>query len=199
MTTRLLALRDVAPRLWAWGEAMRSTLLLHWPWWSGALLLAVAAGLHHGLTARWQVQAEAHLAQLQQASATSSLQTPNAAGQAHPATPELELPVEANSPQRAAALMDLARRQGLVVSLAQEQTDSSGQLQLQMQGKARYPALRTLVGGALTADAALVLERMSLRRAEAAMPELDFDLLWTFSHRKPVQVSELASAQRGPR
>lgn len=199
MTTHLLALRDVAPRLWALGEALRSNLVLHWPWWSGALLLAVAAGLHHGLTAPWRVQAEEQLTQLQQASAASSLKTPGAAVQAQPGTPELELPVEANSPQRAAALMDMARRQGLVVSLAQEQTDSSGQLQLQMQGKARYPALRTLVGGALTADAALVLERMSLRRTEPTTPELDFDLLWTFSHRKPVQVSELASAQRAPR
>ena len=144
-------------------------------------------------------RSEAQLTKLQQTHAIASSKTPPAADQARHGARSHELPAETNSPQRAAAVMDLAKRQGLVVLLAQEQTDSSGQLQLQMQGKARYPALRTLVGGALTADAALVLERMSLRRAEPTTPELDFDLLWTFSHRKPVQVSELASAQRGPR
>jgi hypothetical protein len=197
MTTRPLS-PLLAPFL-AMCSTVRSALWMHWPWLTGGLLVTFSAGLHLGFTEPWQAQAEAQLAVLQQASTTPSPRTPPPAEQAQQRALSHELPAETSSPQRAAALMDLARRQGLVVLLAQEQTDSSGQLQLQMQGKARYPALRTLVGGALTADAALVLERMSLRRAEPTTPELDFDLLWTFSHRKPVQVSELAAAQRGPR
>lgn len=179
---------------WAQG----SQLLAHWPWWTGGLLLTLAAGLHHGLSTPWQARAGEQLAQ-QQPVAVSKTDLKNIQDVAQtPTTATVaELPTESLSPKRAAALLALAQRQGLATALVQEQTDSSGQLQVSMQGKARYPALRLLVGGALTADPALVLERMSLRRAESTTPELDFELLWTFSHRKPQPESEPKVAERG--
>lgn len=185
-------MKSLLSRLWL-------NLQGHWPGWLGGLLLALAAGVHHGLTAPWQVQAAEQLSARQAAAAGSSLRSRSEAARTPQSAPGDELPLEALGPQRAATLMALARQHGLAVALIQEQTDSSGQLQLALQGKARYPALRSLVGGALTTDPALVLERLSLRRAEPATAELDFELLWTFSHRKPVPTSELADPQRGAR
>ena len=191
----LLGLRRWLPQ-WAQGSQLQA----NWAWWTGGLLLILAAGLHLGLTTPWQAQASERLTQHAAAVGTAGLDSRRDVAETPKTTAVADLPPESLSPKRAAALLALAQRQGLATTLVQEQTDSSGQLQVSMQGKARYPALRLLVGGALTADPALILERMSLRRAESTTPELDFDLLWTFSQRKPQTASDTADtsvAQRG--
>ena len=162
---------------WARGQA-------HWsPMWAacaGGVALLLAAMLSAVLAPRWQSQATLQLAAAQDALRLSSrLAVPR---DVPLRVAKADLPPLAHTPERRAALMVLARRHGLAVQRAAEQTDAAGQLQLTLAGQARYAALRGFVAAALLADPALVLDRLHMQRASAAAPDLDIDLQWTFLH-----------------
>lgn len=176
----------------------RAQLLAAWPAWGGAIALMAAAVLTLQVSPQWQRQAEQHLAAVEQAGrvrvgpAGGANGTNNAKGPADPiragttsaqVQDGFEWPAPERSHARGDALVALARRQGLSVQIWREQTDAQGQLQLSLTGRARYPVLRGWVASALAADPAAVLDRLRLQRADAAAPELDFEMQWTLLHR----------------
>ena len=163
-----------------------------WPAAAGLAALAIAAGLVWLVAPHWRDEAEARLAELRpnlrlaepkaraqaQAQAQAQALAPQAVAQATPVWP-----VAAASPRRAAALGALARRQGLELLQLREQLDAASHLQLSMNGRATYPALRQFVERALAGDPALMLDRLRLHRGEAADTLVDFELQWTLLHR----------------
>ena len=155
-----------------------------WATAAGAAALVLAALLSGVLAPHWQAQAEAQLVAAQRAvRASQPRPVAHSSSPDAEAQPKAELPLPAQTHERRAALMALARRQGVDVQRAGEQADGAGQLQLVLAGRARYPALRAFVAAALVADPALVLDRLRMQRSSAAVAELDVDLQWTFLHR----------------
>lgn len=153
-----------------------------WPAAAGLGALAVAGALVLFAAPRWRAEAEARLAELRTGlrMAETQAQSPAlpAAQGAAPAWPPA-----AASPRRAAALSALARRHGLELLQLREQLDAASYLQLGMNGRASYPALRQFVERALAGDPALVLDRLRLHRGEADDMLVDFELQWTLLHR----------------
>ena len=153
-----------------------------WPAAAGLAALALAAALVWLVAPHWRDEAESRLDDMQ-----ANLHWAEAQPQA-PALPLLgptppAWPAAAASPRRAVALSALARRQGLELLQLREQLDPAAQLQLSMNGRASYPALRQFVERALAGDPALVLDRLRLHRGEAADTLVDFELQWTLLHR----------------
>ena len=153
-----------------------------WPAAAGLGALAAAAALVLFVAPHWRGEAEARLAEmrtgLRLAQPQVQASTPPAVDVTMPGWP-----VAAASPRRAAALSALARRQGLELLQLREQLDAASHLQLSMNGRASYPALRQFVERALAGDAALVLDRLRLHRGEADDTLVDFELQWTLLHR----------------
>lgn len=166
-----------------------------WPAVAGAAALAVAAALVLWLAPHWRDEAEARLAQMRSSARWAG---PEARPQAQPIQEKAApgWPAPAASPRRAAALSALARRQGLELLQLREQVDASAQLQLGMNGRASYPALRQFVERALAADPALVLDRLRLHRGEADELLVAFELQWTLLHR--ASPGELAAGPAVP-
>ncbi len=161
-----------------------------WPGMAGLAALALAAVLVVLVTPRWQQEAEARLLVL---SRTTAERAPIAVKPAPTSTAEVAAsawPSATASPRRAAALSALARRQGLELLQVREQQAFASHLQLAMNGRASYPALRGFVERALAQDPALVLDRMRLQRTEAEATVVEFELQWTLLHR--------SSPGRGP-
>lgn len=95
------------------------------------------------------------------------------------------LPEASLSPQRAAMLLTLARRAGVQTTALQERLDEAGRLQLQLNGRAPYAALRRFAEQALAADPALVLDRVRAQRESPAVSDLEIELGWTWLHAVP--------------
>ena len=169
-------------RRWLQGLGPLTQAAEAWPWWTCAAALLGALVLAVGLSPQWQQDAERHLSPLQ-GSRTAGRDGADARPAVTLAPSSVpKLPAAAQTPGRVAALTAFARRQGLTLVLVQEQADVQGQMQLVLSGQARYPALRAFVAGTLATDAAAVLERLRLQRAEATTAELDFEMQWTLLH-----------------
>jgi hypothetical protein len=156
-----------------------------WPAAVGLVALAVAGALVLIAAPRWRAEAEARLAELRAGPLGAQTQVKESAP---PAADKAVLawPVAAASPRRAAALSALARRSGMELLQLREQLDVASQLQLSMNGRATYPALRQFVERALAGDQALVLDRLRLHRGEAEDTLVDFEMQWTLLHRVSV-------------
>lgn len=149
-----------------------------WPVWTGGLALALAAALGTGLAPRWQAQAEARLALL-----GAPLPQPVAQAPARPSALPATRPGVVDSPRRAAALAASAHRHGLELLQLREQLDASARLQLGMNGRGSYAALRAFVERALAGDAALILDSLRLQRNESDGTLVSFELRWTLLHQ----------------
>ena len=173
--------------------ALDVALVTAWaPAVAGALALLSALMLGAVLAPRWQAQAQAQeqatqsdrraaaaVAVAAAAAVTAPSNRPVGSRQAMWA----DWPGAERTPERSAALLQLARRHGLTVQRAREQADPAGHFQLGLSGQASYPALRSFVAAALAADPALVLDRLRLQRAAPAVAELDVDMQWTLLQR----------------
>ena len=157
---------------------------------AGALALLSALMLGAVLAPRWQAQAQAQ-EQATQSDRRAAAAVAVAAAVTAPSNRPVgsrqamwaDWPGAERTPERSAALLQLARRHGLTVQRAREQADPAGHFQLGLSGQASYPALRSFVAAALAADPALVLDRLRLQRAAPAVAELDVDMQWTLLQR----------------
>lgn len=167
-----------------------------WPAVAGLGALATAAVLMVFFAPHWRAEAEVRFADVRPALRPGGPQRQAAApSRVEPVGPVW--PAAAVSPRRAVALSALARRQGLELLQLREQLDAASHLQLRMNGRASYPALRQFVERALAGDPALVLDRLRLHRGEADAVVVDFELQWTLLHRAdPGRVA--AGANRVP-
>ena len=153
-----------------------------WPGLAGALALVLALLLAGVLAPSWRAEADAGRQAAQRVARQAAQQAARAPAPP-PAPAEAPLPDAEHTPERAAALLDLAPLHDVNLRHAREQTDAGGQLQLGMTGQASYAALRAFVAAALAADPALVLERVRLQRPTPAAAELEIDLQWTLLQR----------------
>ena len=183
-------------RLGPWTQAAEA-----WPWWAAGLAVLGALVLSAGLAPRWQQAAERQLSAVHGAGAAVQERLafqPAFQPVSRPAVDSMptqtpRLPPAAQAPDRVAAVTALARHHGLALLLVQEQNDAQGQMQLVLSGQGRYPELRAFVAGTLAADAAAVLERLRLQRADAATAELNFEMQWTLLHH--VELPTAAAAR----
>lgn len=153
------------------------------------LLLLAALALDAWLAPRWRheavtlhgqalaLQREARDAELRRLQASSG---PGAAA-------ALQLPVASMASSRMADLLALAVLHGVSVQRLQrvgaDAAEGSARTPLVMPVRATYADLRRFVAMALLDDAALALERVSLRRSRSDAAELEGELQWTLLHR----------------
>jgi hypothetical protein len=105
------------------------------------------------------------------------------------AVPVVDLPSEEGVNARMADLLALAVRNGVAVQRMQRLGSDTGssdvaRTALSMPVRATYADLRRLLADALRQDAALALERVSLRRTKADAAELEGELQWVLFHRR---------------
>lgn len=155
-----------------------------------ALLLGLAAGLLDAwLAPRWLDEArglrEQALALQRDARDAEVLKQQAAGGQSNAAAPQLPAADAASS--RMADLLALAVLNGVTVQRLQrigaDAAENAARTPLVMPVRATYADLRTFVSQALLDDAALALERISLRRSRSDAAELEGELQWTLLHR----------------
>lgn len=195
-------------RLMQWRPAaLDGALLAAWaPAVVGALSLLAALVLGAALAPRWQAQAQMQeqATQRERRAAAAAAVAPVAQIGHGRSTALADWPLAQRTPERSAALLQLARRHGLSVQRAREQADPAGHFQLGLSGQASYPALRSFVAAALAADPALVLDRLRLQRAGPTVAELDVDMQWTLLQRAaaaaaPPRTQQVAAASEGAR
>jgi hypothetical protein len=100
-----------------------------------------------------------------------------------------QLPDASLASSRMADLLALAVRNGVSVQRLQrvgaDAAAGSARTPLVMPVRATYEDLRRFVATALLDDAALALERVSLRRSRSDVGELEGELQWTLLHHNP--------------
>jgi hypothetical protein len=100
-----------------------------------------------------------------------------------------QLPDASLASSRMADLLALAVRNGVSVQRLQrvgaDAAEASARTPLVMPVRATYEDLRRFVAMALLDDAALALERVSLRRSRSDVAELEGELQWTLLHQNP--------------
>lgn len=168
---------------------------LGWPGLLGLALLAAAAGMALGLTARWEAQAsqlQADAERLQRQLRTQKLAaTPKAeATTLTPAQWRLGLPAAELRQQRLADLLELSLRQGLASNRTEHRltVDASAgleRLRVSMPVQGGYAQLRGFIDAALLQDAGLSLDSLKLRRSNPQTAEVDAELLWSLHARHP--------------
>jgi hypothetical protein len=162
-----------------------------WPLALALLVLLASLALDAWLAPRWRkeaatlhdqalaLQRDARDAELRR------LQARSGAGAA--AAPQL--PAASMASSRMADLLALAVRNGVSVQRLQrvgaDAAEGSARTPLVMPVRAAYADLRRFVAQALLDDAALALERVSLRRSSANAAELEVELQWTLLHHSP--------------
>ena len=154
-----------------------------------ALLLAALAALLLGVTVPdWRQ----HAADLQQqADRRQQLARQQAARPvARPVWPAaVLLPLPDQAGERLAALLQLARQQGVQVQqldqrLLQADGQAAARLVLTMPALASYASLRRCIEAALAADPALSLDRLRLARSDPAGERLAADLVWSLHQQR---------------
>jgi hypothetical protein len=145
--------------------------------------------LEGGLAPRWLDDAtrlrEQALA-LQRDARDAELLALQAAGSPDRAS-ALQLPAAGTASSRMADLLALAVLNGVTVQRLQrvgaDAAENAGRTPLVMPVRASYADLRSFIAQALREDAALALERISLRRSRSHAAELEGELQWTLLHR----------------
>ncbi len=178
-------------------------------WWSRgrmrvgiALVLAVLSGLGAAtlvlalqLAAHWHAQASADRSALDLAHARA-IETRQAQARLEGRAAQLSeraasaldsRPGADAAAARMADLMALALRQGVTVERVQRRDAAGGsavdRVALTMPVSGGYLDLRQFIAEALRSDAALALERLRLRRADAGATQFDGELQWLLLHR----------------
>jgi hypothetical protein len=155
------------------------------------VLLLAALVLDAWLAPRWRHDAgqwrEQALALQREARDAELRRLQAGGGPAAAAAPQL--PAASLASSRMADLLALALRHGVSVQRLQrvgaDAAEGSTRTPLVMPVRATYEDLRRFVAQALLDDAALALERVSLRRSRSDAAELEGELQWTLLHHGP--------------
>ncbi|XHS77030.1 GspMb/PilO family protein [Burkholderiaceae bacterium UC74_6] len=160
-----------------------------WPALAGVILLIAAAASvfmgrrWQGETAALQEQGRSLVTQLKSQPAA------NAAGRPLDRPAWLaSLPPGSARQQRLADLLELAIRQGLVITRTEHRLSVDADAGLERLGvnmpvSGSYAQLRGFIELALSQDPALSLDSLKLQRANAQAAQLDADLLWSLHAR----------------
>lgn len=147
--------------------------------WQGQVSTDLAA-LNAAVEARTMRQAQARLDKLAAQAATAAV------------NPQSTHPHADAAASRMADLMALALQHGIVVERTQrrdgERSAAQDRVAITMPVSGAYAELRQFIAEALRSDAALVLERLRLRRADAGAPQFDGEMHWLLLQR-PAQGS----------
>lgn len=189
-----LGLSPIASWLRGWTTAGRWPSRWGWPAASALVCGLLAAALAAGAVPRWN--AEAQIARNDTQRDADQLRVALRSAERNSKTsPPLGLPATTPPEERLADLLEAAVRAGVSIERVQQRADERGAVQalrVGLSARGSYAEIRAFMAQALQNDAALSLDRVQMRRAQATSDRIEADLQWSLLRQRP------SSSGRGP-